>query len=163
VVHPDDLPRFAALGVTANAQPLWAQHEPQMDELTIPFLGPDRSRLQYPFGSLAGAGAAMAMGSDWSVSTPDVMAQAQIAVHRREAGGGEAFLPEEALSLDRVLAAFTAGSAFVNHAEHEVGTIEPGKLADLAVLDRDPFAVEDLATVKVDLTYVGGQLVYARS
>lgn len=162
VVSPEDRPRFAALGVTANAQPLWAQHEPQMDELTLPFLGPERGRLQYPFGSLVRAEARLAMGSDWSVSTPDVMAQAQIAVHRREADGGEPFLPEEALSLDQVLAAFTSGSAFVNHSEREVGSVEVGKLADLAVLSADPYAATDLASIEVDLTMVGGQVVYKR-
>ena len=71
VIHPDDIPRFAALGVAANAQPLWACHEPQMDELTIPFLGPERTTWQYPFASLLRAGAPLAMGSDWSVSTAE--------------------------------------------------------------------------------------------
>ena len=71
VVHPDDLPRFAALGAVANAQPLWACHDPQMDVLTIPFLGPERATWQYPFASLLRSGARLAMGSDWSVSTPD--------------------------------------------------------------------------------------------
>ncbi|MDR2984888.1 MAG: amidohydrolase, partial [Nocardiopsaceae bacterium] len=67
VIHPDDIPRFAALSATANIQPLWATHEPQMDELTIPFLGERRSGWQYPFGALLAAGAQMCAGSDWSV------------------------------------------------------------------------------------------------
>ena len=60
VVHPDDVPRFAALGATANIQPLWAAHEPQMDELTIPFLGERAGGWQYPFGDLLRAGAPLA-------------------------------------------------------------------------------------------------------
>ena len=60
VVHPDDMPRFGRLGATANIQPLWATHEPQMDELTIPFLGERRAGWQYPFRSLQDAGAACA-------------------------------------------------------------------------------------------------------
>jgi hypothetical protein len=63
VVHPDDVPRFARLGATANIQPLWAAHEAQMDELTIPFLGPERASRQYPFGALLRSGARLAAGT----------------------------------------------------------------------------------------------------
>src|SRR4029077_11708699 len=66
VVDPADVPRFRELDAIATIQPLWATHEPQMDELTIPFLGPERSALQYPFGSLQRAGARIAGGSDWT-------------------------------------------------------------------------------------------------
>ena len=68
-MHPDDVPRFAALGVTANVQALWAAHEPQMDELTIPFIGPERAARQYLFGDLLRSGARLAAGSDWAVSS----------------------------------------------------------------------------------------------
>ena len=71
VVHPDDVRRFAELGVAANAQALWACEDEQMTELTLPFLGPERSSWQYPFGDLHRAGARLVMGSDWPVSTPD--------------------------------------------------------------------------------------------
>ena len=82
VVHPDDVPRFAALGAAANMQPLWACHEPQMDELTIPFLGRARPAWQYPFGDLHRAGARLAAGSDWSVSSPNPLWGAHVAVNR---------------------------------------------------------------------------------
>ena len=82
VVHPDDVPRFAALGVAANAQALWATHEPQMDELTMPFLGDERSTWQYPFGALHRAGARLVMGSDWPVTSPDPLAAIHTAVTR---------------------------------------------------------------------------------
>src|SRR5207244_2828585 len=102
VIHPDDIARFAALDVAANAQPLWACHEGQMDTLTIPFLGPVRTTWQYPFRSLVAAGARLAMGSDWSVSTPNPLEEMEVAVTRtypESRGEAEPFLPEEALTL----------------------------------------------------------------
>jgi hypothetical protein len=169
VIHPDDVPRFAALGATANLQPLWACHEPQMDELTIPFLGEPRWRWQYPFGDLERAGARLAGGSDWSVSSPDVMWGVHVAVNRHappdlELPGREvpAFLPEQSLSVGAALAAYTSGSAYVNHLDDVTGTLEIGKHADLVLLDRDPFAVpaEELSTVRVRRTWVGGEPVF---
>ena len=82
VVHPDDRARFRSLGVAASAQPLWAANGQDQAELTQPFLGAERSTWQYPFASLLRAGATLAMGSDWSVSTADVMDQIDIAVNR---------------------------------------------------------------------------------
>jgi predicted amidohydrolase YtcJ len=177
VVHPDDIPRFRRLGVTANAQPLWACHDRQMTELTIPFLGPERSSWQYPFGSLVRAGATLAIGSDWPVSTPDPTQLIHVAVNRSvppnssAAGtprgddilGAEPLLPTERLDLPTALAAATAGSAFVNGLD-ETGSIQPGFLADLVVLDRDLFGspVSEIALAQAELTMVGGQVVYER-
>ncbi|MGW2645639.1 amidohydrolase [Streptomyces sp. NPDC001393] len=163
IVHPDDVPRFALLGATANIQPLWAAHEPQMDELTIPFLGPERAGWQYPFGALLRSGARLAAGSDWPVSSPDPLQGVHVAVNRVEPGGtGPVFLPGERLTLADALGAYTAGSAYVNHLD-DSGRVAVGALADLVVLDRDPFAgpPEAIAEAAVALTYVGGELVYA--
>jgi predicted amidohydrolase YtcJ len=171
VVHPDDIPRFRRLRAVANAQPLWAAHEPQMDDLTIPFLGEPRWRWQYPFGSLVRSGAGLAMGSDWSVSSPDPLEEIHVAVNRVMAptypygnGNAEVFLPEERLDLATAIAAFTMGSAYVNHLEDVTGSIEVGKYADLAVIDRDLFAhpVEEIANAQVDATFVEGVAVYER-
>ena len=97
VVHPDDVPRFAELGVAANAQALWACHEPQMDELTIPFLGDERATWQYPFGGLHRAGARLVMGSDWPVTSPDPIAAIHTAVTRTAYDDPRApLLPEQA-------------------------------------------------------------------
>ncbi|GAA2785074.1 amidohydrolase [Streptomyces rameus] len=163
VMHPDDVPRFARLGATANIQPLWAAHEPQMDELTIPFLGPERAARQYPFGALLRSGARLAAGSDWPVSSPDPLQGIHVAVNRVEPGRtGPVFLPDERLDLAEALTAYTAGSAYVNHLD-DSGRVAVGALADLVVLDRDPFAgpPEEIAQASVALTYVGGARVYA--
>lgn len=168
VIHPEDIPRFRSLGVVANMQSLWAALEPQMVELTLPFLGEPRSSWQYPFGDLLRSGATLAAGSDWSVSTPDPMAAIHVAVNRKASrehaeGDYETFLPEQRIDLGTSITAYTAGSAYVNHLD-ECGTIEVGKLADLAVLDRDPFAnsVDEIGDTRVLQTFVGGQRVYAR-
>lgn len=167
VVHPEDIARFRELGVVANMQSLWAALEPQMVELTLPFLGEPRSSWQYPFGDLLRSGAVLAAGSDWSVSTPDPMAAIHVAVNRKAArehaeGDYEAFLPEQSIDLGTSLTAYTAGTAFVNHLD-DTGTIRVGALADLAVLDRDPFAhpSDEIGETKTLQTFVGGRRVYA--
>jgi predicted amidohydrolase YtcJ len=171
VIHPDDVPRFRALRAVANAQPLWAAHEPQMDDLTIPFLGEPRWRWQYPFGSLARSGASICFGSDWAVSTPDPLQALHVAVNRvmperyvYGSGVTEAFLPEERLDLAVAIAAYTIGSAFVNHLDDVTGSIEVGKLADLAIVDRDLFAHprEEIGSARIDATYVEGEAVFRR-
>jgi predicted amidohydrolase YtcJ len=164
VIHPDDIPRFGALDVVANAQPLWACREANMEKLTIPFLGPERSTWQYPFRSLLRSGARLAMGSDWSVSTPNPLLEIEVAVTRvdAESRGSEPFLPEERLTLEESIHAFTIGSAFVNHLDEETGTIEVGKLADLAVIDRDLFApgAGHIGDGRVLGTFVSGSAVF---
>jgi predicted amidohydrolase YtcJ len=164
VVHPEDIPRFAALGAVANIQPLWAAHEPQMDELTIPFLGHRRSSWQYPFGDLLRAGARLAGGSDWSVSSADPLHGVHVAVNRVAPGeDADPFYADNGITLADALTAYTAGSAYVNHLDADTGRIEVGALADLAVLDRDPFAAaaERIAQARVSRTYVEGELVFA--
>ncbi len=166
VVHPDDVPRFAALGATANGQPYWAGLDGQMRNLTIPFLGPERTERQYVFASLMRSGSRLAFGSDWPVSTPNPLAEMQVAVTRRPHGEDEdqpVFLPDERLDLAQAIDAFTMGSAYVNHLDEESGSLDVGKLADVAVIDRDLFAVppESIAEAKVVLTMVEGALVFS--
>jgi predicted amidohydrolase YtcJ len=162
VVEPADLPRFRQLGAIANIQPLWAVHDPQMDELTIPFLGEARSRNQYPWGALLREGAVLAAGSDWPVTSPDPVLGIHVAVNRVEPGGdGPAFLPEQRLDLAAAIAAYTSGSAWANGFSG-CGTLAVGNHADLVVLDRDPFEApaSEIADARVRLTYVDGQRVY---
>jgi predicted amidohydrolase YtcJ len=163
VVHPDDVPRFRELGATANMQPLWATHEPQMDELTLPFLDPALAGRQYPFGDLHRTGATLAAGSDWPVSSPDPLRGVHVAVNRALPGSGAgAFLPEQRLGLATALRAYTSGSAFVNHLD-DTGVLRAGYQADLVVLDRDPRTgpPEEIADSRVALTYLRGERVYA--
>jgi predicted amidohydrolase YtcJ len=165
VIHPDDVPRFALLDVVANAQPYWAVYEGQMDRLTIPFLGPERTTWQYPFRSLLDCGARLAMGSDWSVSTPDPLLEMEVAVTRvsdDSRGVREPFLPDQRLTLSESIRAFTAGTARVNHLDDDTGTIEVGKLADLTVIDRDLFAPDagPIGDANVIGTFVGGAVVF---
>ncbi|MGW6887707.1 amidohydrolase [Streptomyces chartreusis] len=164
VIQPADVPRFARLGAIANIQPLWAAHEPQMDELTIPFLGPERATWQYPFGALLRSGARLAAGSDWPVSSPDPLHGVHVAVNRvtPDADDAQVFLPGERIGLAEALTAYTAGSAHVNHLD-DTGEVRAGALADLVVLDRDPFdgPAEAIAQTRVARTYVGGAQVYA--
>jgi predicted amidohydrolase YtcJ len=166
VVARVDVPRFKELRTSATIQPLWAAHEPQMDNLTIPFLGADRAALQYPFGDLVAAGAHLAAGSDWPVSSPNPLLGAHVAVNRVLPGarGAEAepLYPHNRIDLATALRAYTAGSAYVNHLDDETGRLEVGLLADLVVLDRDPFAgpVEEIASTRVVATYVEGKSVF---
>jgi predicted amidohydrolase YtcJ len=164
IVHPDDIPRFSALSAMANIQPLWAAHEPQMDDLTIPFLGEDRTRLQYPFGSLLRSGATLSAGSDWPVSSANPLEGIHVAVNRVLHGtDAPVFLADERLSLADAVTAYTMGSARANHLD-DTGRVEVGALADLVVLDRDPFdrPSDEIAETTVDMTFVGGERVYAR-
>ncbi|MFI6938711.1 amidohydrolase [Streptomyces sp. NPDC050418] len=164
VVHPQDVARFARLGAIANIQPLWAAHEPQMDELTVPFLGPERAAWQYPFGDLVRAGATLAAGSDWPVSSPAPLEGIHVAVNRRapDAGDDRVFLPRQRLDVQTAVAAYTAGTAHVNGLD-DTGSLRAGHLADLVVLDRDILTApaQEIADARVERTYVGGELVYA--
>ena len=173
IVHPEDVARFKALDVVANAQPLWACNDPQMLELTVPFLEPQRLGWMYPFGSLVRSGAKLAFGSDWPVSSADALAEVHVAVNRTMPPGylyGEPdknekpLLPEERIDLPTAIASFTIGSAHVNHLDNITGSIEVGKRADLVVLSEDPFArpVEEIGETRVDLTLVDGSVVYER-
>ncbi|HEV3291610.1 MAG TPA: amidohydrolase, partial [Streptosporangiaceae bacterium] len=161
VIHPDDIPRFARLGATANIQPLWATHEPQMDDLTIPFLGERRSAWQYPFRSLQDAGSELCAGSDWPVSSPNPLWGAHVAVNRSlpaDAGGHgrDPFLPQQRISLAAILAAYTSGSARINGLDAVTGSIREGLDADFAVIDADLSHIGDheISRAAVTATWV---------
>jgi len=167
VIHPDDIPRFSQLSATANIQALWATHEPQMDDLTIPFLGERRSAWQYPFRSLQDAGSQLCAGSDWPVSSPNPLRGAHVAVNRSlpaDAGGHgrDPFLPQQRLDLAAILAAYTSGSARVNGLDAVTGSIREGLDADFAVIDADLSHIgnHEICRAAVTATWVRGQLVY---
>ncbi|MBK6764370.1 MAG: amidohydrolase [Micrococcales bacterium] len=167
LVHPMDLPRFAELGVTANCQMYWASADGQMDELTIPYLGAERARLQYPFASLARAGGRLAMGSDWSVSTANPLAQIEVGATRIDPTTPDepAFLPGECITVAAGIDAFTAGSAYLNHDEN-AARLEVGRRADLALLGVDITkgriaTGHGLSQVPILLTVARGTIVHS--
>jgi predicted amidohydrolase YtcJ len=161
---PRDIPRFRRLGVVANFQPLWAFADPYIVDLTIPILGPERSRYLYPIRSVAKTGAVIACGSDWPVSSMNPLEAIQIGVTRRglDEGPGPAWLPEETVDLPIMLAGYTINGAYVNLEETETGSVEVGKAADLIVLDRNLFEIpaHEIHLAKVLLTLLDGKEVY---
>ena len=167
VVSEDDAARFAPLDATANLQALWACHEPQLDTLTLPFLQEGAVNRQYPFGDLARGGARLAAGSDWPVSSANPVEAIHIAVNRVSPGSGDEPLggAHQRINLSTAFAAYTSGSAYVNHRDHDTGRIAAGYLANLVVLDPNPFAVpaEDIHRSEVVSTWVEGEPVYTRA
>jgi predicted amidohydrolase YtcJ len=166
IVHPDDVPRFAQLGVAANMQTLWATFEPQMIEFNLPALGAERSAWQYPFGDLARAGTRLCAGSDWPVTTPDPWAALHVAVNRTLPSSmsdfnPEPFYPEQALELGVALRAYTRGSAWINHAD-KTGVVDVGAEADFCVTDRDPFrgSVSEIGSTRTTSTWIKGRRVF---
>lgn len=166
IVDPADVTRFAPLGVAANLQMLWATFEPQMVELNVPILGPERSSWQYPFGDLARAGATLCAGSDWPVTTPDPWAALHVAVNRGYPAthpdyNSTPFYPEQALDLATALGAYTRGSSAINHRDN-AGRLRVGFDADLVVTDRDPFAgdANEIHAVRTRQTYTRGRRVF---
>jgi predicted amidohydrolase YtcJ len=164
VINPADIGRFASLGVTATIQPIWAVFDAQMTDLRLPVLGPERATWQFPFGSLQRAGARLAGGSDWTVSTPDPLLEVETAITRvaTDHRDAESFLPGERLDLTTALRAYTIGSAYVNHLDVISGSLEVGKLADLVILDRNLRALEagPVGEARVRQTLVEGREVY---
>ena len=170
-ITPRDMGRFAELGVVANFQPLWACAEIQMEEMTLPFVGAERALWQYQIGSLLGLGTRIAFGSDWPVSSADPLQEIHVAVNRvlserlGRPGMPECenpFLPDQAITVDTAVDAFTSGVAWVNHAEEVTGRLLPGMRADVAVLDQDLFTIppRDIGSTSVVATVAGGTVVY---
>lgn len=172
VVDPSDFPRFAELGVTANLQPLWARADQEILERKLPQLGPDRARWHFPFGSLHAAGAHLAMGSDWPVTSPDPLWGLHTACTRTAPRADKHALneesrtpsiPEERLDVDTAVRAYTLGSAEVSGNADTIGSLEPGKLADFVILTGPIGSPEDFDEVRVARTFLGGEAVYTRT
>lgn len=162
VIDPADQPRFGKLGVTAVFQPLWACDEPYM-RLTMERIGPVRSTYIYPAGSVLRAGGRLAYGADWSVASANPFEGIEVALTR--IGPGQdlpALEPEEAVTLEQALKAYTLNVAYVNHLERETGSIAPGKSADLIVVDQDLFKIpaRQIHATKVLVTMFKGRPVY---
>lgn len=164
LIDSADVPRFASLGVIPSFQPLWAFADSYITDLTEPVLGPARSRWLYPIGSVARAGAHLAAGSDWSVSSMNPLEAIQVAITRRapDSPPGPAWIPEETVDLPTMLRAYTSGGAYAAGEEAINGTLEVGKAADLIVLDRNLYRipVTQIHAARVLLTLLDGKTVW---
>ena len=160
LIDAADLPRFAALGVIANVEPLWLCLEPGMTELTLPRLG-DRGDRQYPLADLIQSGATVSFGSDWPISSEVPMAGIATAVSRQtetgEPPGG--WTPWQRISLTQALQAYSANVAAQAGESGTWGRIAVGMPADLVLLDADPYevAMADLAGIAVLGTWASGR------
>ena len=162
--NPADIPRFAELGVAANFQPYWAWADKFITELTIPKLGEERSQWLYPIRSLLDSGALVVFGSDWFVSSGNPLLGIETAITRRDPLTNESapFLDHQRVGLSAALKAYTLNSAYINFIEHETGSIEVGKQADLTVLDKNLFDLKssEISDASVLLTLIDGERVY---
>lgn len=167
LISPDDIPRFAKLGVVANFQPLWAYADSYITDLTEPVLGPERSRWLYPIGSVIKTGAVVVGGSDWSVTSLNPLEAIQVGITRYGLDDAKrtSWLPDERADLATMIAAYTINGAYLAHREKRTGSIEAGKDADLIVLSANLFTtpVESIHKVKVLLTMVEGKEVFRDS
>lgn len=159
-----DYPRFAELGVIPIMQPYHAIDDGRWAEEVI---GPERIKTTYAFKSLIDAGAPVAFGSDWFVAPPIPLLGIYAAVTRRTLDGAnpDGWVPEQKISVEEALRAYTSAGAYASFEENIKGTLEPGKLADFVILDEnlleiDPVKIRD---VKVLSTWVGGKKVYDNS
>jgi predicted amidohydrolase YtcJ len=159
VVTPDQIKRFAELGVIASMQPnhlltdmSWAEER----------LGRARARYSYTWRSLLDAGVALAFGTDYPVEPLTPFRGLYAAVTRKNEAGTKEYFPEEKLTIDEAIAAYTEGSAFAEFSEKYKGKLAPGYLADFVVLDRDitKVAPREILGTKVLRTVVGGEIVY---
>ncbi|TWT38162.1 N-substituted formamide deformylase precursor [Posidoniimonas corsicana] len=155
-IHPADLPRFGELAVIASMQPYHAVDDGRWAE---PLIGKERCRTTYAFRSLLDTGARLAFGSDWFVAPADVIAGLDAAVRRRTLDGKnpDGWYPAQRITVEEALRAYTADAAYAMFDEQRLGTLEPGKLADIVVLDKNPLAdAESLGEASVRFTIVDG-------
>jgi len=164
VIHPDDIGRFTKLDVGASFEPLWAYEEPYITDFARPQLGPERINWVYPIGSILRAGAHVALGSDWSVSTPDPLLGMETAVTRVDpiTNDTEPFLPEQRISVEDAIAGYTIEAARYNLLDDTTGSIEVGKFADLVILEKNLLEIpsSEISNAKVLVTLFEGEPVF---
>jgi predicted amidohydrolase YtcJ len=162
-IAPSDIPRFGTLHVIASMQPY---HEMDDGRWAEPIIGHERSKTTYAFKSILDAGARLAFGSDWSVAPPTPIEGIYGAVTRETLDGKHpgGWIPEQKISVEDALRAYTSGSAFASFEDNIKGTLEPNKLADFVLIDRDLTRIppEQIREAHIMMTIVGGRVVYAR-
>ena len=163
-VSPPDFARYHRLGVIASVQPYHAIDDGRWAEARI---GPLRAKSTYAFRTFLDAKVRLAVGTDWPVAPLDPMQTIYAAVTRATLDGRRAdgWVPEEKITVAEAVRGYTGGSAFAEFQDEQKGTLEPGKLADLVILDQDIFSIPPLQIrdAKVDVTIVGGKVVWDRA
>ncbi len=163
-LHPSDIPRFAAQKVIASVQPSHLSDDGRWADTRI---GSERAQYAYPFRSLLDAGATLALGSDWWVAPIDPLLTIWAAATRQTLNGAHAngWIPEQKISVKEAVYGYTVGAAYASGEEHIKGSLQPGKLADLAILSDDIFNMDptDIRHVHVDMTVFDGRIIYERS
>jgi predicted amidohydrolase YtcJ len=163
-IAADDIPRFGKLGVIASVQPLHLYPDEDTLDIWARNAGPERAKRAWSFHSIQAHGGRLAFGSDWPVVTLNPWKGMQTGVTRKTSEGKPegGFVPTEAVSLEDAIKAYTLGAAFAGRREKEEGSLEPGKLADLIVIDQDLFKIPaaQIDKTEVTLTMVGGKVVY---
>jgi predicted amidohydrolase YtcJ len=156
-----EIPRFCQQAVIASVQPYHAADDGRWCESR---LGPERLPGTYAFRSLLDTGAVLALGTDWTVAPLDPMLTICAAVTRSTLNGKHpaGWLPGEKITVEEAVRAYTMGSAFAEFAEHDKGSIVPGKLADLVLLDKNIFEIppSEIGSARTRLTMLDGQIVW---
>jgi hypothetical protein len=167
LIDSADIPRFRALGVVANFEPLWANGDEYLTKLTEPFLGAARTRWLYPIASVVRSGAVVSGGSDWSVSSLNPLDAIEVGITHRDPGetAHAPWHPIERVDLPTMIALYTINAAWAHHLDRETGSIEVGKLADLVVLDRNLFDLSpaSIHEARVVRTLLEGRTVFQDS
>jgi predicted amidohydrolase YtcJ len=163
LIAPQDVQRFAQLNVVLQPEPRWAHFGP-FGRMTVERVGLERASRAFPIGSLLRAGVKVAFSSDYPVVTADPLESIEVAVTRQDAlePQGEPWLPDEQITLEQAIAAYTIDAAYVEHKDGESGSLEAGKSADLVVLDRDIFKAPpgEISNAKVLATLFAGEAVH---
>ena len=161
ILHPNDINRLARLGITASMQPIHATS----DMFVADALWGERSANAYPFRSLLDCGTSLAFGSDAPVESPNPFWGLHAAVTRQQHDGKpglDGWYPDQRLTLLEALKAYTIGPAYCAGLENQLGKLFPGSLADLIVLDTDPFSIkaQNIYQIHPVATMIGGKWVY---
>lgn len=162
-LRPQDISRFGRDKIIASMQPYHAIDDGRWAEKRI---GHERARTTYAFRSLLDAGAMLAFGTDWSVAPLDPLATIYAAVTRRTLDGKNpmGWIPEQKITVEEAVRAYTVGSAYAEFSEREKGTITPGKLADLVIINSEIFQIDskEIEKARVVVTIMDGRVVYER-
>ena len=158
LVHPEDLARFAELGVVACMQPRHAA--PDIADVWRAAVGPEREAFAFPWRSLSAAGATLAFSSDWNVAEMDPLVGIYSAMTRADLRGQDPWAQQESIDLPAAIRAYTMGSAYANFAEGDRGSITPGKYADLVALSGNLFEMEPEGFLETgpELVMTGGEI-----